>query len=455
MSMANTVQDMPANPKLDPLGPLNDAFSSRSPFGARLILTGSSIVVALVSLLFAWVYLAPIDSAVIATGVVAVDTNTKTVQHLEGGIVDKIYVREGQHVQAGDILIKLQSTLPTSTLNEVRAQYYEARAAQARLAAERDGHQEIALPNDLKSRMEEPAVRDAVLGQKSIFESRRTLLQQRLSILDRTVSGLVIEISGLEGQIVSSQKKLSLIDEELVAAQSLLEKGLTNKPRVLALQREKAEIEGSIGSYRASIGVSRQRIEEAMLRSAELKAASTTEIVKGLEDATSTAYELSQKLAAAEDILRRTEIRSPIDGTVVGIKVHTLGGVVTAGQPLLDVVPTNEKLVIQASIDALDIDQVRPGLPANIGLWAINRRSRTAIEGYLHTVSADRFVDPKTGFSFYQARVELNSDSPGLKTVTLQPGMSADVAIRTGSRTPWEYFIAPISRSMSRALTKE
>lgn len=444
---------LPAPP--DPLGSPSTRFSTRSPFGVGLILTGTGIITGLVGLLSVWLYLAPIESAVIATGVVAVDTNTKTVQHLEGGIVENILVREGQHVQAGDILIKLQSTLPTSTLNEVRAQYYEARAAQARLTAERDGLQEISLPNDLNSKMSEPAVRDAVLGQKSIFESRRTLIQQRLSILERTVSGLVIEISGLEGQISSSKRKLSLIDEELVAAQSLLEKGLTNKPRVLALQREKAEIDGAIGSYRASVGVARQRIEEALLRSAELKAASATEVVKGLEEATSSAYEMSQKLAAAEDILRRTEIRSPIDGTVVGIKVHTQGGVVTAGQPLLDVVPSNEKLVIQASIDALDIDQVRPGLPANIGLWAINRRSRTAIEGYLHTVSADRFVDPKTGFSYYQARVELSSDSPGLKTVTLQPGMSADVAIRTGSRTPWEYFIAPISRSMSRALAQE
>ncbi|MGO4386935.1 HlyD family type I secretion periplasmic adaptor subunit [Microvirga sp. 2YAF29] len=444
---------VPAPP--DPLAPLSDRFSSRSPFGAGLIFAGSSIIVGLIGMLSLWLYLAPIESAVIATGVVAVDTNTKTVQHLEGGIVENIFVREGQHVQAGDILIKLQSTLPSSTLNEVRAQYYGARAAQARLTSERDGLQEIALPDDLNSRMTDPTVRDAILGQKSIFENRRTLIQQRLSIFERTVSGLVIEISGLEGQITSSKTKLSLIDEELVAAQSLLEKGLTNKPRVLALQREKAEIEGAIGSYKASIGVSRQRIEEVLLRSAELKAASATEIVKGLEETTSTAYEMSQKLAAAEDILRRTEIRSPIDGTVVGIKIHTLGGVVTAGQPLLDVVPTNEKLVIQASIDALDIDQVRPGLPANIGLWAINRRSRTAIEGYLQTVSADRFVDPKTGFSYYQARVELSSDSPGLKTVTLQPGMSADVAIRTGSRTPWEYFLAPISRSLSRVLVQE
>jgi epimerase transport system membrane fusion protein len=454
MSLIDSVPE-PPNPRSDLLAPLSDSFSTRSPFGAGLILTGTSIIAGLVGLLSAWLYLAPIDSAVIATGVVAVDTNTKTVQHLEGGIVDNIFVREGQHVQAGDILIKLQSTLPTSTLNEVRAQYYGARAAQARLTAERDGLQEVVLPTDLDSKMTEPAVRDAVLGQKSIFENRRTLIQQRLSILERTVSGLVIEISGLEGQITASKKKLSLIDEELVAAQSLLEKGLTNKPRVLALQRERAEIDGAIGSYRASVGVSRQRIEEALLRSAELKAASATEVVKGLEEATSTAYEMSQKLSAAEDILRRTEIRSPIDGTVVGIKVHTQGGVVTAGQPLLDVVPSNEKLVIQASIDALDIDQVRPGLPANIGLWAINRRSRTAIEGYLHTISADRFVDPKTGFSYYQARVELSSDSPGLKTVTLQPGMSADVAIRTGSRTPWEYFIAPIARSISRGLVQE
>jgi HlyD family type I secretion membrane fusion protein len=455
MSAAGTVQEVSANPGWDLLGESSDQFPSSSPFGRRLIFAGTTIIVTLVGLLSAWLSLAPIDSAVIATGVVTADTNTKTVQHLEGGIIETMYVREGQRVQAGEILIKLQNTLPSSTLNEVKAHYFELRAAQARLTAERDGRPEILLPDDLSSRMDDQAIRDAVMGQKSIFESRRMLLQQRLSILERTAAGLLIEISGLDGQITSSRKRLSLIKEELGAAQGLLEKGLTSKPRVLALQREEAEIEGAIGSYQASIGVARQRIEEALLKNAELRAASSTEIVKSLEEATSNAYELSQKLAAAEDVLRRTEIRSPIDGTVVGVKVHTLGGVITAGQPLLDVVPSNEKLVVQASIDALDIDQIKPGLAANIGLWAINRRSRTAIEGYLHTVSADRFVDPKTGFSYYQARVELNSDSPGLKSVTLQPGMSADVAIRTGTRTPWEYFVAPITRSMNKALTTE
>jgi HlyD family type I secretion membrane fusion protein len=208
--------------------------------------------------------------------------------------------------------------------------------------------------------------------------------------------------------------------------------------------RQKAEIEGAIASYSASIGVARQRTEDARLKSAELKANDSTEIVKSLDGVRTRAYELAQKLAAAEDIMHRTQIRSPTDGIVVTMKVNTISGVIAAGQPLIDIVPKNDKLVVQASIDALDIDQVQVGLPATVWLWATNRRNRAAIEGKLKIVSADRIVDPKTGSAFYAARIELE-DVPTDGQIALQPGMGADVMIRTGARTPWDYIKAPIA----------
>jgi HlyD family type I secretion membrane fusion protein len=381
---------------------------------------------------------------VVAPGVIIVDSRMKTIQHLEGGIIESISVREGDEVKAGDLLITLQNTMPASTLNEVKSQYVEALATVARLSAERDGTDSLKVPQELLTRSSDPNVRDAIAGQESVFRNRRSLLKQQLSILEGTIAGLQIEIQGLEAQIEASRTRLQLIGEELKDAIILLNQGLTNRPRVLALMRQKAEIEGAIASYSASIGVARQRIEDARLKSAELKANDSTEIVKSLDGVRTRAYELAQKLAAAEDIMHRTQIRSPTDGIVVTMKVNTIGGVIAAGQPLIDIVPKNDKLVVQASIDALDIDQVQVGLPATVWLWAANRRNRAAIEGKLKIVSADRIVDPKTGSAYYAARIELE-DVPTDGQIALQPGMGADVMIRTGARTPWDYIKAPIA----------
>ncbi|WP_048708997.1 HlyD family type I secretion periplasmic adaptor subunit [Microvirga massiliensis] len=424
------------------------------PFGAGLITLGITIIVIFLGLTAGWSLLAPLESAVVAPGVIVVDSHVKTVQHLEGGIVESIAVREGDKVKAGDLLITLQDTMPASALNEIRAQYLEARATAARLVAERDNADSLTFPPDLISRSSEQNVHDAIAGQESIFQSRRTLLKQQLTILERTISGLQIEIQGLEGQIAASRTGLTLIGEELSDALKLLSQGLTNRPRVLALQRHKAEIEGSIASYLASIGAAQQRIEQARLRSAELQASSATEVVKNLDAVRTRAYELAQKLAAAEDVMQRTQIRSPTDGIIVTMKVHTIGGVISAGQPLMDIVPDNDKLIVQASIDALDIDQVQAGLPVTVWLWAINRRNRAALEGRLQMVSADRVVDPKSGSAYYVGRVEIDS-MPSDASVALQPGMGADVMIRTGARTPWEYVKAPIARFIQGSLREE
>jgi HlyD family type I secretion membrane fusion protein len=426
------------------------------PFGVGLTLLGFTVILFFGGSIAAWSVIAPLESAVVAPGIVSVDSNVRTVQHLEGGIIESILVREGDAVEAGEVLIRLQDTLPASERNEVLGQYWEARATQARLEAERDGLDEMTIPTDLRDRMlGDRALAGAIEGQISIFENRRALLDERLTILERTRSALESEIEGLEGQIASAARRLDLVEEELADASALFEQQLTIKSRVLALEGTKAELEGMISESRAGIGTAEQRIQEAELRMTELRAAMDTEVVEQLRETRARAYELSQRLTAAEDRVGRTEIRSPIAGVVVGLDVHTAGGVISAGQPLLDVVPINDKLVIQATVNPLDIDQVEVGLPATVWLSAVNRRTQSAIEGEVRTVSADRLTDPQTGTDYYLARVELDMEDVERSAIPLQPGMSAEVMIRTGARTALDYIAAPLARSFSRAMREE
>jgi epimerase transport system membrane fusion protein len=417
-----------------------------------LLLAGFSVVTLAIGGLAAWFLLVPIEGAVVAPGVVSVDTNRKTIQHLEGGIVEAILVREGDRVRKGEVIIRLQNTLRLSVLNQLQAQYFDARAVEARLIAERDGQRQIAFPPELLEKAADHEAQTAMIGQRSIFESRRRLLSERLAVLGQRIASLKEEIAGLKGQISSARKQTALIDEELAGVVKLFRKKLIGKPRLLALQRRKAEIEGSVSAFRATIARANQGIQEARLRMSELQSSTINEVVEQLRDERARAYETTQKLAAAKDVLRRTEIRSPIDGNVVNLDVHTLGGVISAGQPLLDIVPSNEKLVVNASIDPLDIEQVRAGLPAYVLLTAFSRRTHHPIDGTVVTVSADRLTQAQSGLPYYLARIELRTDTPQFQKVTLQPGMTAQVMIRTGARTPLEYILGPITRNMGLAM---
>lgn len=426
-----------------------------APFGVALTLAGFAVIAAFCGAFAAWSVLVPIEGAVVAPGVISVNSNVRTVQHLEGGIVEAIQVHEGDTVEEGQVLIRLGSTHPLATLNELQAQLFEARAIEARLVSERDGLDRIAFPADLRDKVGDQAAREAMAGQESIFASRRSLLDDRLDILRRTEGALTSEIAGLEGQIGSAERQLEVVEEELATANQLLDQGLIEAPRVLALRRSQAELEGAISQHQAAIGTAQQRIEEARLRMAETEATAANDVEEELRAARARGYELEQRLAGARDVVDRTAIRSPIAGTVVGLEVHTVGGVIAAGQPLLDIVPIDDDLIVQATIDPLDIDQVSEGLPATVWLSALNRRTQTGIDATVRTVSADRLSDPRTGSAYYLARVEMDAAAVEDAAVPLQAGMSADVMIKTGARTTWEYLSAPIVRSLSFALREE
>lgn len=428
---------------------------SDPPFPRGTTLFGVTIVAVFVLAFGAWSRLAPIESAVVAPGVVAAATGLREVQHFEGGIVAAIPVAAGERVARGEVLLQLDATGPRARRNELQAQLFEALATQARLAAERDGADTIAFPDALAGRLADLAAQDAMANQRALFDTRRRLHAERLDILDRTRDGLAAEIDGMRGQIAAGERRLAITAEELATARALLDRDLARRSEVLRLERERAALQGTVAETRAAIGAAEQRAAEARLRVAELRALRATEIAEELRAATARVHELEQQLAAADDVLRRTEIRAPVAGIVVDMSVGTVGGVVEAGATLMRLLPEGDAFVVQARIDPLDIDRVAPGLPATVWLTSLNRRSHSGIGGRVETISADRLADPATGAAYYLARVAMEAGAVERSGAPLQAGMGAEVMIATGAQSALDYLAAPIARSLSRAFREE
>lgn len=423
------------------------------PFPLLPMVTGCLVIAAFAGGLVAWSLLAPIESAVVSPGVVSVASYRKTIQHLEGGIVDEILVKDGDRVERGQLLIQLSDVRSAAEAGQLQGQYAESQAIIARLLAERNDEPVIAFPSDLLAlTAERPSVRSTLKGQEGVFASRRKNLKDRLSVLSQQIEQTRAQIAGLEGQVVATETQLALAQEEHREIKTLFEQGLTPKPRMLELQGRAAALEGTLSEHRASIAREQKSILESEMQMGELRTQTMAEISEQLRAERAEAHDLSQKLVAAEDILKRTQIRSPIDGVVVNLQVHTQDGVIAAGEPLLEVVPSSDELVVEALIDPEDIDEVRAGLPAHVQLTSINRRRRTPMNGEVSDVSADRLTDEQTGKAFYRARIQLDTEALATMGDTLLAGMGADVFIRTGARTPLDYLLEPITRSLQLGL---
>jgi HlyD family secretion protein len=418
----------------------------------RLVMAGGGIVVGFFVILGGWAGCAPLESAAIAPGVVSVDTNRKTIQHLEGGIVKTIHVRDGDVVRKGQDLVTLDSTKAEATLDLVRGRRLAGLALEARLIAERDGNPEIAFPSVLLSALDRPQVAEAVAGQRKIFSTRREALARQVAVLKQRSAQSREEIRGLKGEITSEERQLELLNGEIRDVEWLVKQGLARKPRLLELQRREAEIQGSRARNIAAIARAEQAITEAELRVAELRTSQLNEVAQALRQAQTDLFDLNEQTRAAEDVLKRIAIIAPEAGTVVGLQIHTSGGVIAPGGKVMDIVPLGDKLIVDARVDPGDIDVVRPGLEARVRLTAYQQRNFVPLKGVVDSVSADRFTDEKTGIPYFRARVAITEDPVKVMKVSpLYPGMQAEVLIVTGSRTMLEYIFQPLFQSFNRA----
>ena len=419
---------------------------------ARTIVFGVVVVALFVGGFGVWAALAPLESAAIARGALSVDSKRKTVQHLEGGIVADILVEEGEEVVAGQDLVALDDTLARTSFSLIEAQYHSTAALQARLQAERDGLEHIQWPEWL---------REAVSGeeifstQERIFLARAQSLENHTAIYEHRIAQMHEEVAGLKEEIKAQNVQIDLLEEEVQGISSLVEQGYEGKTRLLALKRRQAEVAGARARNRAQIARVEQRIGETRLNITELANARLNEVVEELRDAETRLSDLRERLSAARHVLTRTHVPAPVSGTVVNLQVFTRGGVVRPGQPLMEIVPAGDELVIEAQVEPTDIDVVYEGLPAQVRLTAFSHLTTPILTGTVVQVSADSLFDERTGAPYYVARVTLDPDQPGLEGLKLQPGMPAEVLIVTGTRTPIDYLLKPIVTSFGRALREE
>jgi len=418
------------------------------------VLAGTTICVAFFGGFAAWSALVPLASAALGPGIVSPDGSRRAVQHLEGGIVERLLVRDGSRVRAGDPLLILEDKAARATHEMALNQYRQLLATEARLLAERDGGAEPEFPAELTDNAGQPAVAALMKAQRALMSNRLNSLVGRRDLLWQRIAEIHEEIEGLEGQILSRARQLAIIREEIATVGHLVEKGLTPKPRLLALQREQAELSGQQATSRAAIARSRQSIGESEQKIAMLDVERQEDLSKELAEVASKLSEVRERMVASADILRRIVVSAPVAGTVVQLQVHTVGGVVGAGDTILDIVPRDDDLVIDARIAPTDIDVIREGQTAQIVLSAFQQRNLPRIEGRVRTISADRIIDPKTSTPYYQVRIEVDRSQLAAigAGIELTPGMPAEVMVVTGQRTAFDYLAQPFLDSLRRSL---
>jgi HlyD family secretion protein len=419
----------------------------------------TAIVIAAVLLvagLGGWAMTTEFTGAVIAGGQLVVDSNVKKVQHPTGGVVGKLNVREGKEVKAGDIVVSLDDTQIRANRDIVVKALNELAARQAREEAERDGLDEVTFPAELIARKSDPDVAKAVTGEQRQFEIRRTSREGQKAQLRERIIQLRQEISGYEAQITSKDKQIEWVGKELVGVYELWEKNLIPYTRVTSLEREKERLVGERGQLMASIAQSKGKMAEIELQILQIDQDMRTEVGKDLAEIRARTAEMIERKVAAEDQLKRVDIRAPIDGVVLQLTVHTVGGVITAGEAIMLIVPQTETLQVEAKIPPQEIDQVRIGQPAVLRFVAFSQRTTPELIGTVVRISADVSEDTKSGARFYTIRLDVSPEEVArLSAVRLVPGMPVEALIQTSPRTVMSYLIKPLHDQLARAFREK
>ncbi len=412
----------------------------------RIVGTGRLVILAFVMGFIGWGGLAPLHSAVMAPGVIVVESRTKTIQHLEGGIVRDVLVGEGQSVRSGQLLVRMDDTQARATLQSLEDESDALQAEQARLEAERDGKPAITFPADLMKRASDPKVAQAMHGEESTFASRRESLGKQVDILNQRSDENGRIIAGFKDEQTAVETQMALLDREIASVKSLFVQGLSTLPRLLTLQRQEADLKGQRDQLAEKIAQTELTSGENQLQVMNVKSQQLSDVVKDLRDAETKRFDVLDRIQAARDVLARLAIHAPVSGRVVNLAVHTNGAVVKPGDTIMDIVPLKDTLQIDAHIRPEDADRVHVGMTARVNLSAYQSRRLPIILGSVSNVSADRQTDPRTGQAYFTVSVTIAKDAlkdyPDEKLI---PGLPVSVALDTGTHTLLEYLVEPIT----------
>ena len=435
----------------DPLGEDGE----NNPVGWKGVLWwGYGIVFLFFGVFGVWAALAPLESGAVAQGQVQVAGSQRVIQHLEGGIIEEILVREGDRVKTGQPLVVLDPTRARTQYDRIHQQYLAAQGREARLKAERQDAKSVEFPDELTKAVGLPGVPEILEGERRLFDGRRASVESQLSLLDRRIAKAHDEIAALKAQQRSDRRQLAIINEEIIGVRELYEKGLERKPRLLALQRTEAELEGSIDNREALMARAAQTVAETQFQKSGLVESTIAEVETDLRAVQVELEDLRQQLTAAKDELTRTTVTAPEAGRVYGLRFHTLGGVIAPGDPILNLVPDGEEMIVRVQLDPNDIDTVQEGAMATVRLTSFNQRTFKPIDGEVTHISPD-VVQPEQGAPFYEARIRLDPAMLRRFEVDLVPGMPAMAIISTGEQTMLDYLISPVARSLETALREQ
>jgi HlyD family secretion protein len=418
----------------------------------RSVLGGTAVAALLVFGVGGWAATSQIAGAVIATGSLVVDSNVKKVQHPTGGVVGELRVREGDPVRAGEVIMRLDETVTRANLAVVTKGIDELLARQARLKAEQNGSESVGFPAELTARNSDPAIVALLAEEERLFELRRAARQGQRSQLRERIAQLREQIQGMTEQVAAKQREVALIGQELKGVHELWQKNLVQINRVTALERDEARLLGERGALLSGIAQARGKIGEIELQILQIDQDHRTEIGKELAEIRGKLAELVEKRVAAEDQLARIDIRAPQDGVVHQLAVHTVGGVIGQGEPLMLIVPEADTLTVEVKIAPQERDQVGIGQKAVLRLSAFNQQTTPELNGEVTMVSADISQDQKTGISFYTVKIALpEAEIARLGGLKLVPGMPVESFIQTGERTAISYLVKPAADQITRA----
>ncbi len=422
----------------------------------KLNVVGLAMVVVFVVCIGGWAATSELAGAVIAAGTVIVESVDKKVQHPTGGVVKEILVQDGSEVEEGQVLVRLDDTVPRATLGVLSSQLDENNARRARLLAERDGADSIAFPKDLTARMDETNVTAAASGEEKLFDARKAARAGQRDQLRERILQSNEEIRGLGAQQQAKENEINLLSEELVGVSDLYKKNLVSISRYMQLRREQTRLQGERGQFIADIARARAKISETELQIIQLDQDFRTEVLKDLRDTEGKIAELVERMVAAADQLKRIDIRAPRSGVVNSLAIHTIGGVVGNGETIMSIVPSGDTLIVEAKVAPSDVDQIRLGASTVVRINAGNQRTMPELNGILIHVSADLTRDQPSvagpGQAYYLVRVSLpKAEVERLDEFRLLPGMPAEIFIQTFTRTPLQYLLKPLHEQIARS----